>query len=702
MASAADFLVEIGTEELPPRALPVLEAAFRAQILAGLGEAGLAFAGAESFATPRRLALLVRGLQLAQPDRPMEKRGPPLSAAFDGAGAPTRAATAFAAGCGVPVDRLERLETPKGSWLVYRGVEAGQPAAALLPGIVDRALTALPIPRRMRWGEGSVEFVRPVHWLVLMLGNQVIPATLLGQAAGNETRGHRFHGPGRIVLTAPAAYADTLEREGRVIPGFAARRERIRELTAEAARQAGGEAILEPALLDEVTALVEWPVPLAGQFSPDFLRLPEEVLIATLQGHQRYFPVRDAGGRLLPLFITVANLASRDPEQVRRGNERVILPRLTDAAFFWEQDRRTSLADRLPQLATVVYQHGLGSLADRSRRVGQIGAELARVLDCGVAEVERAAALAKADLLTQMVGEFPELQGRVGRHYALHDGESPAVAAAIEEQYLPRQAGDRLPASPVGRALALADRLDALAGIFALGKRPTGNKDPFALRRAALGLLRILIESGVDVDLPGLLALAIACQPGSPGDPVTLQDELQEFLTDRLRSYYLEGLAPGLPAGAVSWEIFESVRLRQPASPLDFHRRVLAVCHFSQLPEAASLASANKRIANILRPPAAAAGGDVRPALFEAPAEHALLAAVDAMERNHRHALADRDYAGALRALAALKAPVDDFFTAVLVMTEDEARRRNRLALLQRLRALFLDIADLSVLPGNA
>jgi len=705
-SATADFLVEIGTEELPPKALHRLETAFSEATLNGLRDAGLAHGVTESFASPRRLALLVRGLDLKQAQREVDKRGPPVKVAFDEAGQPTRAAEAFAAGCGVTVADLERQRTPKGEWLCFRGVEAGHDAAELLPGIIDSALASLPIPKRMRWGAGDAEFVRPVHWIVMLLGDQVVPAELLGQTAGDATRGHRFHAPDPITLTQAADYQSALEQQGSVLPGFAARRERIVELARAAAAGISGEAVLNPAVVDEVTALVEWPVAVAGRFDTEFLDLPEEVLISTLQDHQRYFPVRDADGKLLPHFITISNLDSRDVAQVQAGNERVVRPRLADAAFFFAQDRRTSLADRRDKLKQVVFEKDLGSLFDKSARVAQLGHEIAADLlhdatfDQTVFQqwVVRAAHLAKTDLLTAMVGEFPELQGRMGYYYAVHDQETPAVATAIEEQYLPRHAGDRLPTTPTGRALTVADRLDTLAGIFAAGKRPTGNKDPFGLRRAALGLLRVLVEDGVELDLRKPLAQAVALQPVKCADPDALVDEIFAFIMDRLRAYYRDGLAPGLPAGAVTPETFEAVRARNPSSPLDFHQRVVAVQGFLQLPAADSLALANKRIANILRG-ADQAPDAVRPEMFEATAETQLHEAVVHVLGAHEERLAQRDYEAVLTELAGLREPVDAFFDAVMVMTDDEGLRANRLALLKRLRHLFLDVADLSLIP---
>lgn len=700
MPATADFLVEIGTEELPPKSLAALEQAFAGQMLEALQGVSLGFTGLRSYATPRRLALLISDLQLEQPLQKIERRGPPVSVAFAADGTPTRAALAFAEGCGVSVEQLGRVETAKGGWLFHSGESAGRAAAELLPGVVTAALAALPIPRRMRWGSGDAEFVRPVHWVVMLLGAAVLPEPLFGITPGRKTRGHRFHAPEELTIGMPADYPALLSGRGKVIPEFAVRRDRVRQLADAAALEAGGDAVYSEELLDEVTGLVEWPVAITGRFNPEFLRLPEEVLVSTLQGHQRYFPIRDAGGRLLPVFVTIANLESRDPVQVRRGNERVILPRLSDAAFFWDQDCKVSLAARVEQLGAVVFQKGLGSILDRSKRVAKLGRDIAGILGHDAAVVERAALLAKADLLTQMVGEFPELQGRMGSYYATQDGESAAVATALEEQYLPRHAGDRLPATPAGRALAIADRADSLSGVFALGKRPSGTKDPFGLRRSALGLLRILVEDGVDLELPGLLARAIAGQPVPVKDPAHLATELYDFIVERARAWYLEGLAPGLAVGEVTAEIFEAVRLRRPASPVDFHSRLLGVRSFVGLAEAESLAVANKRIANILR---TAEAGDHRvdPALFEAPEELALQTAIDKVGDAHRHYLDRRDYRQALQALAALRLPVDDFFAAVLVMAPSPALRNNRLAQLRRLRGLFLDVADLSCLSTS-
>jgi glycyl-tRNA synthetase beta chain len=701
MSRTADFLVEIGTEELPPKALPSLENAFASQLREGIAGLGLASGILHSYATPRRLAVLVENLDLVQAAKVVEKRGPPVGVAFDAQGRPTRAALAFAEGCGVPIEQVGRQETPKGAWLMHRAELPGRPAAELLGSVVEAALAALPIPRRMRWGNGTAEFVRPVHWVVMLLGTSVLTTPVLGLVPGRVTRGHRFHAPDPLTIASPGDYAHLLATHGHVLPDFSERRSRVRGLAEQAAREAGGTALFDADLLDEVTSLVEWPVPVLGRFPAKFLELPEEVLVATLQGHQRYFPVRGPDGRLLPAFVTMANLDSREPEQVRLGNERVVIPRLSDAAFFWAQDRQVPLARRAEQLGTVVFQQGLGTLADRAARVGSLGAAIAEAQGQDAKPVRRAAALGKADLLTQMVGEFPELQGRMGYHYALHDGESDLVAVAIEEQYLPRHAGDRLPATPAGRILSIAERVDTLAGIFALGKRPSGSKDPFGLRRAALGLLRILVEHGVDLDLRALFARAVSGLPVTAGEHVALVDELFDFVLERARAWYLEGLAPGLPAGVVTAEMFEAVRLRRPVSLVDFHARLAGVCAFMALPEANSLATANKRIANILRN-AQVSGARDMPVTdrFEFAEERSLHAAVLKVEAQHRSHLERRDYQRALTDLATLRTPVDAYFEAVLVMADDPAVRSNRLAQLRQLRELFLDVADLSCMPA--
>jgi glycyl-tRNA synthetase beta chain len=695
MTEHADFLVELGTEELPPKALPALEQAFRDGLVARLAEARLGHGQVESFASPRRLAVKVQRLETRQADQEVVLRGPPLRVArVDGAW--TKAAEKFAAGAGVELDALVEREEEKGAYVYACKLERGEAASALLPRLVEGALGSLPVPRRMRWGAAEAEFVRPVHWLVMLLGAEVVPCAMYGVTAGRETRGHRFMSQGALALADPGDFPARLEDEGFVVAGFARRRERIRIEAETAAQATGGHLVLDPALLDEVTALVEWPVAVTGVFEERFLELPEEVLIATLQDHQRYFPVRDADGRLAPRFITISNLDSPQPAAVRAGNERVVRPRLADAAFFWAQDRRAPLAARSALLDSVVFQAKLGSIGAKSERTAALAGRIAGLLDGDTALAEEAARLAKCDLVTSMVGEFPELQGVMGRYYALADGLEAEVAAALEEQYLPRFAGDRLPATRTGQALALADKLDTMAGIFAIGQRPTGNKDPFGIRRAALGVLRICVECGLDLELPALIERAVAAQPVATDEK--LAADIWDFLLERLRGYYLEG-GGSLVA---SHDAFAAVLARRPPSLVDFHERLSAVLEFQRLEAAGALAAANKRIANILRQADGGVAGAVDDALLQAGAEQALHERVEALAGDVAPLVAERRYREALEKLAGLREVVDRFFDEVLVMDPDPAVRDNRLALLARLRALFADIADVSRLGAPA
>jgi glycyl-tRNA synthetase beta chain len=698
MSERADFLFELGTEELPPKSLGALEAALRDGLAKGLAAAQLAHGAIESFATPRRLAVRVRRLARQQPEQQIRRRGPPVRAAFDAAGAPTRAAQAFADSCGTALASLGRERDDKGNeYLNFSGSKPGAATATLLPGIVSSALDALPIPKRMRWGAGEAQFVRPVHWLVLLHGADIVPATLLGVAAGSATRGHRFHAPRELPLRAPAAYEKTLLSRGKVIADFATRRERIRSQVIEAATHAGGRAIISDELLDEVTALVEWPVVLAGRFETRFLALPREVLVATLQDHQRYFAVEGANGNLLPTFITVSNIESRDPDVVRSGNERVVRPRLTDAAFFWEQDRRTPLAQQVGALDRVTYQAQLGSVGDKARRVAALAATLAAACGAEPKRVARAAELCKCDLLSAMVGEFPELQGTMGAYYAQADGEDAEVASAIREHYLPRGAGDALPATPTGLALALADRIDTLAGIFAIGQKPSGTRDPFGLRRAAIGVLRMCRERALEFDLRQLIEESVAAQPVADiaARAAAVGEEVYAYVMERLRAQYLDDAASG-----VTTEVFDAVLATAPRSLRDADARIAALVGFLALPEAASLAAANKRIANILKKSAAAAPTAIDTALLGAGPEQSLHAELIRHAPTVDAALARADYRAAFSVLARLKPAIDAFFDGVMVNDPDGKLRDNRLALLAALRALFTRIADLSRLPG--
>jgi glycyl-tRNA synthetase beta chain len=714
-----DFLVEIGTEELPPKALRLLEQAFAGDLASGLVKAGLRHGEVKSFATPRRLAVLIRRLAAHQPDQKIERRGPPANAAFDAEGLPTRAAQAFAASCKTSVEELQRREDGKGTFLYYVGIKPGAPAVELLPGLVQSALDALPIPRRMRWGAGEAQFVRPVHWIAMLYGKEVVPATLLDTPTGNETRGHRFHAPKPLRLSSPSVYERALRERGYVVADFQARRSLVRERVAALAAGLGGRPLMSEALLDEVTALVEWPVPLAGRFEERFLSLPREVLISTLEDHQRYFPVEDADGRLLPRFIAVANIESRDPAKVVAGNERVVRPRLADAAFFWEQDRKTALVARAEALARVTFQAKLGSLGDKAQRVGSLAAEVAEARGQSAPRARRAAELCKCDLLTAMVGEFPELQGIMGTYYALADGEEREIATAIREHYQPRAAGDELPATDTGTTLALADKLDTLAGIFAIGEKPTGTKDPFGLRRAAIGIIRIALEKRLDLDFARLLDRAVtlvradigksaaaAAKPAPTFASETVAAEVYDYVLERLRAYYLEsaegasGVGTAAPAPSITTEMFDAVLATRPTSPLDFDVRLKALSRFLTLPEASSLTAANKRVANILRKAGESAPPKVDAVALQAPAERALFEAMRERRDGVSAATAGKDYASALSLLAQLRPMVDAFFDQVMVMDDDPKLRANRLALLAQMRELFAGVADLSRLPG--
>jgi glycyl-tRNA synthetase beta chain len=695
MSETGDLLVEIGTEELPPTALRTLCTAFETALGRLLEENHLAHRGSKGYATPRRLAVCIRDVPLCQPDREVVRRGPLLQAAFDEDGNPTGPAIGFARSCGVSVAELDQLETDKGSFLARRSVEAGKPATEIIPELVERALKGLPVPRRMRWGSGEEEFVRPVHWVLLLLGNRVVEAEILGIPSGGTTRGHRFHCNEILAISHADDYVKKLEHPGHVLVDMGRRREAIRTQITEAGEALGGTTRIDADLLDEVTALVEWPVAITGAFEERFLEVPQEVLVSAMQDHQKFFPVVDRDGALLPHFIAVANIASSDPRQVQAGNERVIRPRLKDAEFFWNQDRKETLESRTEKLADVIFEQQLGSLGDKQRRIAGIATVIAETAGFNTAHVQRAAALCKCDLLTSMVFEFPELQGIMGRYYARHDHEPVEVAAAIHEQYQPRFAGDDLPSTATGQAIAIADRLDTLAGIFAIGKPPTGDKDPFGLRRAALGVLRILIEQRLDLDLRALIDIAVRGLPAGLGNE-SVTNAVFVFMMERLRGYYLDN--------DYDIDVFEAVLARQPAKPLDFDQRMAAVKAFRNLAESEHLAAANKRIGNILRKAAdlkiTTYPAKIDAVLFKEPAEKELHNTIRELDKAVSPMFAQRDYTNALCKLAALQGPVDRFFDDVMVMEEDTALRDNRLALLGALSELFLQVADISRLQN--
>jgi glycyl-tRNA synthetase beta chain len=687
-----DFLVEVGTEELPPKALKELLKNFSATLYRELDSAGLGYdkKASQVFASPRRLAARVVGLAATQPDRAVEKLGPMVAQAFAADGKPSPAATGFAKSNGVDIEQLERAPSDKGERLVFRAMEKGRSAVELLPAMVEKALQELPIPKRMRWGSSRVEFVRPVHWLVMLYGSDVIDCEILGQRADRITRGHRFHAAGELGIAAPADYGDLL-RNHYVEPCFKRRRDKIVAQVEKIAADLGGKAVIDRNLLDEVTALVEWPVALAGKFEERFLQVPQEALISSMSEHQKYFHVVDTAGKLMPHFITVANIESKDPAQVIDGNERVIRPRLTDAAFFYSTDLKTPLVSRREKLKTIVFQAQLGTLFEKTERVAKLSAHIAGKVGGNTGWAERAGQLSKCDLLSDMVQEFDSMQGIAGSYYARHDNEPDEVAAAMREQYLPKFAGDAVPETLTGCALALADRIDTLVGIFGTGQIPTGSKDPFALRRASIGVLNILIKRELDLDLHDLIAFS----QNSFGAVIKAADnesKVLEYMIERFRAIYFED--------NIATETFNAVAAKQLTVPLDIHKRVLAVHSFTQLPEAASLAAANKRVANILSKSAdgSSVHVDVDAALLQEDAEKNLAQALAAKTAVVAPLFAARDYTATLASLADLREPVDAFFDQVMVMAEDEKLRNNRLALLSRLSALFLQVADISQL----
>ncbi|MFF5863943.1 glycine--tRNA ligase subunit beta [Pseudomonas sp. NPDC012596] len=681
--SAQDFLVELGTEELPPKALATLGDAFLAGIEKGLQAAGLNYTGKQVYAAPRRLAVLIRQLDVQQPDRSINIDGPPLQAAFKD-GEPTQAALGFAKKCGVELSEIDQ----SGAKLRFSQHIPGKETASLLPTIVEDSLNDLPIPKRMRWAASREEFVRPTQWLVMLLGDQVVDCTILSQQAGRESRGHRFHHPENVVITTPANYVEDL-RKAYVLADFAERRELIAKRTAELAMQQEGTAIVPPALLDEVTALVEWPVPLVCSFEERFLEVPQEALITTMQDNQKYFCLLDSEGKLLPRFITVANVESRDPQQIVQGNEKVVRPRLTDAEFFFKQDKKQPLATFNERLKNVVFQAQLGTVYDKAERVSRLAAFIAPLIGGDAQRASRAGLLSKCDLATEMVGEFPEMQGVAGYYYALNDGEPQDVALALNEQYMPRGAGAELPQTLTGAAVAIADKLDTLVGIFGIGMLPTGSKDPYALRRAALGVLRILIEKQLDLDLTGAVEFAVK-QFGAKIKAAGLAEQVLEFIFDRLRARYEDE--------GIDVATYLSVRALKPGSALDFDQRVQAVQAFRKLPEAEALAAVNKRVSNLLGKAEGAIAEQVEPKYFDNANEFSLYSAIQQADQAVQPMAAARQYSEALARLAALRDPVDAFFEAVMVNAEDAKVRANRYALLSRLRGLFLGVADISLL----
>ncbi|PLR54592.1 glycine--tRNA ligase subunit beta [Chimaeribacter arupi] len=683
------FLVEIGTEELPPKALRSLAESFAANVTAELDAAGLQHGDVQWFAAPRRLALKVPALSAAQADREIEKRGPAIAQAFDADGNPTKAAEGWARGCGITVDQADRLSTDKGEWLVHRAHVKGESAQSLLPGMVATALSKLPIPKLMRWGDSDVQFVRPVHTVTLLLGDELIPATILGIPSDRVIRGHRFMGEPEFRIDHADQYPAILLERGKVLADYEQRKAKIKADAEEAARQIGGRADLSDSLLEEVTSLVEWPVVLTAKFEEKFLAVPAEALVYTMKGDQKYFPVYDAAGKLLPNFIFVANIESKDPQQIISGNEKVVRPRLADAEFFFNTDRKQRLEDNLPRLETVLFQKQLGTLRDKTDRIQALAGWIAGQIGADVEHARRAGLLSKCDLMTNMVFEFTDTQGVMGMHYARHDGEAEDVAVALNEQYQPRFAGDALPASPVACALAIADKMDTLAGIFGIGQHPKGASDPFALRRAALGVLRIIVEKNLDLDLQTLTEEAVRLY----GDKLTnakVVDDVVEFMLGRFRAWYQE------EGHAV--DTIQAVLARRPTRPADFDARMKAVSHFRGLEAAAALAAANKRVSNILAKSTETLNDSVQASLLKENEEIQLATFVMALSSKLQPYYAEGRYQEALGELAQLREAVDNFFEKVMVNADDQAVRINRLTLLSKLRDLFLQVADISLL----
>ncbi|EMC3731918.1 glycine--tRNA ligase subunit beta [Vibrio cholerae] len=685
---AKEFLIELGTEELPPKQLRTLAEAFAANFAAEMAAADIAHEGVTWFATPRRLALKVANLAESQPDRVVEKRGPAVNVAFDADGKPTKAAEGWARGNGITVEQAERLVTDKGEWLLFKEQVQGQQTASVVVEMAAKALANLPIAKPMRWGDKETQFIRPVKTLTILFGSELIQGEILGVASARTLRGHRFMGEAEFTIESAEQYPAILEERGKVIADYATRKAMIIEGSQQAAQQLGGIADLEDALVEEVTSLVEWPVVMTAKFEEKFLKVPAEALVYTMKGDQKYFPVYDASKKLLPNFIFVSNIESKEPRHIVEGNEKVVRPRLADAEFFFNTDRKRPLVDRLPLLENAIFQQQLGTIKDKTDRITELAGYIAEQIGADVEKSKRAGLLAKCDLMTSMVFEFTDTQGVMGMHYARHDGEAEEVAVALNEQYMPRFAGDELPSRGVSAAVAMADKLDTIVGIFGIGQAPKGS-DPFALRRASLGVLRILVEYGYQLDLVDLIAKAKSLF-GNRLTNANVEQEVIEFMLGRFPTWYQDA--------GFSIDIIQAVLARNPTKPADFDQRVKAVSHFRALEEAEALAAANKRVGNILAKYDGELGEEIDLALLQEDAEKALAEAVEIMAEALEPAFATGNYQEALSKLAGLRAPVDAFFDNVMVMADDEALKKNRLTLLNKLRNLFLQIADISLL----
>lgn len=683
-----NLLIELGTEELPPKALKSLSESFAEGIKQGLESSGLKFTAIQPLATPRRLAVKVSQLDAEQADKVVEKRGPSVDVAFDDDGKPTKAAEGWARSNGITVEQAQRLKTDKGEWLLHKADVKGEPLSKLLPGIVESALKQLPIPKPMRWGDSDAQFIRPVHTLTLVYGDQSIDAELLGVRSARHILGHRFHAPQGFELAHADDYEEQLNAHY-VNVDQQQRMDTIRREVNRIAAELGGKVVEDEALIEEVSALVEWPVALQASFDEAFLDVPKEPLIVTMKDDQRYFPVEDDQGRLLPRFIFITNIESKDPQQIVQGNEKVVRPRLADAQFFFETDKKQSLESRLPKLASVLFQKQLGSIQDKADRISALAGQIAGQLNASVDDAKRAGLLCKADLVSEMVLEFPETQGVMGKHYALNDGESEAVAEAIEQHYWPRFSGDNLPVSDVACAVALADKLDTLVGIFGIGQTPKGDRDPFALRRAALGLIRIMVEKGLNLDLQDVISTAADGFADRLSNKTVVSDVF-EFLMGRFRPWYQDQ--------GIDVDVIQAVIARAPSRPADFDARIKAIASFKQLDAAESLAAANKRVGNILAKSEIELTGVINHDLLSEAQEQTLAAKIAQTEKSCEPDLATGNYEGALNRMADLRDDIDAFFDNVMVNADDEKVKTNRLNLLMQLRNLFLRIADISLL----
>lgn len=686
--SKQDFLLEIGCEEIPANAQQYLSRALHDQFIQILADNKLSHDEIKCFATPRRLAVIISGLKTTQAPQSTERQGPALQDAYDKNGTPTLMCLGFAKSCGVSVDQLTVKETPKGKRLICICEKPGVETKTLLPGIITKIISQLSIKKPMRWGKSTATFIRPVHWVIMLFGDELISTEILGVSTTHDTIGHRFHHPKSMRINKPDEYNMMLYSQGFVIADFETRKNVIKKAILSVINPTQ-KIIIDENLLNEVTGLVEWPVILKGTFDKKFLLVPKEVLITTMQTNQKCFPVIDQHDQLSPHFILVSNLMSKNPEIVTKGNERVIHARLSDAAFFYEQDCKQTLSDYLPKLDHVIFQDQLGTLGDKTQRLIKLASMIAKEIHANVAETKRAATLSKCDLVTGMVGEFPNLQGIMGYYYALHHHELENVATAISEQYLPKFSGDTLPTTLPGCCLAIVDRVDTIVGVLGIGKAPTGDKDPFALRRAAQGVLRILIEKNIDIDLENLLSESKKLY-GNVLTNKTVITESFDFIMTRLKSFYLEK--------NIAVDIFESVLACHPTSPIDFDRRIKAVLQFQQLPEATSLAAANKRVSNILKKEKNIKFKPINSALFEFDAEHQLSKQLTECTKIVDVLYKKNNYEKALTELSTLKEPIDQFFDSVMIMVDDEKKKQNRLALLTSIRTLFTKVADISLL----